>query len=156
MSASGEPAGDDFFFTEKPDWHSGFSQCEYVFQPERVPGTRLVRVYRAMAQSALRPSPGEMAEILSWMQRFVRDELMPDTDPNDAIYFYAWFCMLRNSKHPEIKAYQADLKTVISIAFKRLQRRASRIDDMETRQAYLHLPHWNNALFQAARENNLV
>ena len=163
-----------FFFTEQPDWNSGFSQCEYMLQPEKVPGARFARVYQAMAQSALHPSSETKAEILGWMQRFMRDELLPDADPNETIYFYAWYCMLADSKNPsdsknpadskkpsyllnpDMKTSQADLKTIVSMAFKRLQRRAGRIDDMETRQAYLHLPRWNNGLYLAARENKLV
>ena len=167
---SSPPADEEalFFFTEQPDWGSGFSQCEYIYQPEKVPGTRLVQVYQAMAQSAQHPSPEVKVEILSWMQRFMRDELLPDTDPNDAIYFFAWCCILKDSKSPndektppglrkfEMQTSQVDLKTVISMALKRLHRRASRIDDMETRQAFLNLPRWNNALQLVARENKLV
>lgn len=148
---------EDFIFTERPDWQSGFSQCEYMFQPEKVPGTKLVQVYRAMAQCAMHPAYEVRAEILSGMQRFMRDEILPDTDPNDVVYFYAWLCMLRDSKNPKDNlASQVDLNTVVSMAFKRLQRRAGRIDDKETRQAFLSLPRRNNAIFQAAREYKLI
>jgi hypothetical protein len=44
----------------------------------------------------------------------------------------------------------------VSMACKRLQRRAERIDDLETKQAFLNLPRWNNALFKAARELKLI
>jgi len=49
-----------------------------------------------------------------------------------------------------------DMNTVVSIAYKRLQRRAARIDDKETKQAFLTLSRWNNALILAAREYKLV
>jgi len=42
------------------------------------------------------------------------------------------------------------------MAFKRLQRRAGRIDDPEIKQAFLNLPRWNSALQQAAREYRLI
>ena len=122
-----------------------------MLQSERLSGTKLAWVYRAMAQAALHPSQEKKAEILGGMQRFMRDELLPDSDPNDSFYFHAWYCMLQNTK-----AAQVDMNTVISMAFKRLQRRAGRIDDTATRQAFLTLPRWNNALYQAAREYKLV
>jgi hypothetical protein len=46
--------------------------------------------------------------------------------------------------------------TVVSIAFKRLQRRASRIDDPKTRQDYIFRNRWNNALSLAAKEYKLI
>jgi len=151
LSTSREKPGGNFIFTEQPDWRSGFAQCEYMFLPEKVPGTRLVWVYRAMAQCAAQPSPGTREEILGGMQRFMRDELLPDTDPNDAFYFYAWYCMLRDSG-----AAQVDMNTVVSMAFKRLQRRAARIDDLRTKQAFLAMSRWNNTLSLAAREHKLI
>jgi len=148
---------ENFFFTEQPDWRSGFSQCEYAFQSEEKPGTRLVQIYRSMAQCALHPSIEARTEILGRMQRFMRDELLPDTDPNDAIYFYGWYRMLRDSgNYKSALSSQVDLNTVVSMAFKRLQRRAGRIDDAEIKQAFLNLPRWNSALQQAAREYRLI
>jgi len=148
---------DNFFFTEQPDWRSGFSQCEYMFQSEGKPGTRLVQIYRSMAQCALNPPVEIRAGILSRMQRFMRDELLPDTDPSDTVYFYAWYRMLADSlNHKDVPTTQVDLNTVVSMAFKRLQRRAGKIDDAEIKQAFLSLPRWNNALFQAAREHRLI
>jgi len=155
--SSETPAADNFFFTEQPDWRSGFSQCEYMFQSEERPGTRLVQAYRSMAQCALNPSAETRAEILGRMQRFMRDELLPDTDPSDAVYFYAWYRMLVDSmNHKDAPSTQVDLNTVVSMAFKRLQRRAGKIDDAEVKQAFLSLPRWNNALYQAAREHRLI
>jgi hypothetical protein len=108
---------EDFIFTEQPDWRSGFSQCEYILQPEKRPGTKLVRVYLAMAQCALHPSPQAMADILGWMQRFMRDELLPEADPNDAVYFYAWYSILSGAMNLKnsssyIQTSQVELKTV--------------------------------------------
>ena len=140
-----------FIYTEQPDWESGFSQCEFIFRPGKAQRTKLAWVYRAMAQCALHPVQEAKAEILSGMQRFMRDELLPDTDPNDAFYFYAWYCMLR-----DIRAAQVDMNTVVSMAYKRLQRRAGRIDDMGTKQAFLNLSRWNSTLCIAAREYKLI
>jgi tetratricopeptide (TPR) repeat protein len=155
--SSAIPPPDNFFFTEQPDWRSGFSQCEYMFQSEEKPGTRLVQIYKSLAQCALNPSVETRAEILGRMHRFMRDELLPDTDPNDAVYFYAWYRMLADSRgYKGVPATQVDLNTVVSMAYKRLQRRAGRIDDAEIKQAFLNLPKWNSALHQAAREYRLI
>jgi hypothetical protein len=48
------------------------------------------------------------------------------------------------------------MNTAVSMAFKRLQRRASRIDDPKIRQAYLTQPRWNGALSLAAKEHMLI
>ena len=162
LSSPAGNSGEDFLFTEQPDWHSGFSQCECLLRPEKIPGAGLASVYRAMAQCALRPSPAAKAEILAWVQRFIRDELLPDTDPSDAVYFHAWYCMLRDSKDllntggKGTRTSQVDLKTVVSMGLKRLQKRAGRIDDNETKQAFLNLSRWNSALHSAGKENKLV
>jgi len=155
-SSGGEP-GEGFIFTEQPDWKSAFSQCEHLFRGEKIPGARLASVYRAMAQCALNPSPVIKTGILGNMQRFVRDELAPDIDPNETFFFYAWYCMLRDSPNSgDNRESQIDITTVVSMAFKRLQRRAGRIDDMGTRQAFLNLSQWNSTLYLAAREFKLI
>ena len=151
LSSVSEMPKTDFLFTEQPDWRSGFCQCEYLFQSEKVPGTRLAWVYRAMAQCALHPDQETKEEILGSMQRFMRDELLPDTDPNDAFYFYAWHCMLRDTG-----AAQVDINTVVSMAYKRLQRRAGRIDDAAVKQDFLNLSRWNKSLTLAAREHKFT
>jgi tetratricopeptide (TPR) repeat protein len=157
LAPSGEDTSErDFVFTEQPDWRSGFSQSEYIFRLGKAPGMRLAWAYHAMAQCAMDPSQELKTEILGGMQRTIREELLPDTDPYDAICFHAWYCMLRDSRDPNEKRGAVDISTVVSMACKRLQRRAERIDDLETKQAFLNLPRWNNALFIAARELKLI
>ena len=151
LSSVSEMPKADFLFTEQPDWRSGFCQCEYLFQSDKFPGTRLAWLYRAMAQCALHPDQETKEEILGSMQRFMRDELLPDTDPNDAFYFYAWHCMLRDTG-----AAQVDINTVVSMAYKRLQRRAGRIDDLAVKQDFLNLSRWNKTLILAAREHKFM
>lgn len=157
QSATHEGPDNDFLFTEQPDWKSGYSQCEAMYQPGKDPAGRLVWVYRAMAQCAFHPSQEKTAEILGGMQRFMREEFLPDSDPNDAFFFYAWYGMLRSSQAAGGSfAAQIDINTVVSMAYKRLQRRAGRIDDMGTRQAFLNMPRWSSALCLAAREYKLI
>ncbi|MCL2382141.1 MAG: hypothetical protein FWC64_11255 [Treponema sp.] len=144
-------SGKDFLFTEQPDWRSGFAQCEDILFSGKTQGARIAWIYRAMAHCALHPSREAKAGILGSMQRFMRDELLPDTDPNDAFYFYAWYCMLHDTDAEHI-----DTNMVVSMAYKRLQRRAGKIDDMKTRRTFLTLSRWGNTLNLAAREYKLV
>jgi tetratricopeptide (TPR) repeat protein len=151
LSDNGERMKDIFHFTEQPDWRSGFSQCEFMLQGEKDMGRKQAWVYRALALTALDPSKRAQAEISREMQRFMREELSPDTDPGDAFYFHAWYCMLK-----DIKASQFDMSAVVSVAFKRLQHRAGRIDNREIKQNFLNLPRWNKTLYLAAKEYKLI
>jgi hypothetical protein len=141
--------GDAFIYTEQPDWRSGFAQCELLLLPPREFWDRMVLVYQALALCRLSADGG--AEALRIMQRVLRDERLSEMDPGDAFYFYAWYQVLQESG-----AAQIDMNTAVSMAFKRLQRRASRIDDPKIRQAYLTQPRWNGALSLAAREHRLI
>jgi hypothetical protein len=88
---------------------------------------------------------------LDSMRRVIREEALPQTDPNDAFYYYSHYCVLQ-----ETGAVEVDMDTSISMAFKRLQSRASHIDDIETKRAYLSLNYWNNSLGQAAKLHRLI
>jgi tetratricopeptide (TPR) repeat protein len=141
--------GESFTYTEQPDWRSGFAQCELLLLPPREFWGRMVSVYQSLALCHLSPAGG--AEALKIMQRVLRDERLSEMDPWDAFYYYAWYQVLGESG-----AAQVDMNTAISMAFKQLQRRASRIEDIKTRQAYLTQPRWNSALSLAAREHRLI
>jgi hypothetical protein len=141
--------GESFVYTEQPDWHSGFAQCELLLLPSREFWDRMVLVYQALALCRLSSSGG--TEALRIMQRVLRDERLSEMDPGDAFYFYAWYQVLQESG-----AAQVDMNTAVSMAFKRLQRRASRIDDPKIRQTYLTQPYWNSALSLAAKEYKLI
>ena len=157
---SPEARKDNFLFTEQPDWNSGFSQCEYLLQNDKVPGTRLVWIYRLMSQCALQGGREGMLVNLGSMQRFMRDELLPETDPFDAIYFHGWLCMLRNSGNVSpsygTEKLNSDLNNILSMAFRRLRRRWDRIDVREIRQSIFELPLWNNILYLAAKEYKAI
>ncbi|MDR2784829.1 MAG: tetratricopeptide repeat protein [Treponema sp.] len=145
-----------FIFIEQPDWWSGFAQCELLLSLPKDFFNRMLSTYRALALSKLRKpaasgnsTAGEMA--LDGMRRVIREEGFPHTDPNDAFYYYSYYCVLR-----ETGAVEVDMDTAVSIAFKRLQSRASHIDDIEIKRAYLSQNYWNNALGQAARVHRLI
>ncbi|MDR0400769.1 MAG: hypothetical protein LBH51_07470 [Treponema sp.] len=138
-----------FIYTEQPDWRSGFSQCELLLLPPREIWGRMAAVYYAL--SLCRSSPKGRAEALGIMQRALRDERLSDADPWDSFYYYAWYQVLQESGAPQV-----DMNTAISMAFKQLQRRASRINDIKARQTYLTQPRWNGALSMAARKHRLI
>jgi tetratricopeptide (TPR) repeat protein len=138
-----------FLFTEQPDWRSGFAQCELLLLHPVNFWDRRIAAYRALALCRISPAGGE--EALRIMQRILRDERLAEMDPGDAFYFYAWYQVLEQSG-----ATQSDMNTAVSMAFKRLQRRASRIDDAEIRKNFLSQPRWNGALSLAAKEYKLI
>jgi tetratricopeptide (TPR) repeat protein len=143
--------GDRFLYIEQPDWRSGFAQCELLLFPLKDIWDRMFLTYRALALCHLAGGEhGEKEEAIREMRRVMRDEL-PDTDPNDAFYFYSYYRVLKRSGAPEV-----DMNTAISLAFKRLQRRASRIDDNQTKRSFLSFHYWNGALEVAAKEHKLI
>jgi tetratricopeptide (TPR) repeat protein len=143
-----------FVFIEQPDWRSGFAQCELLLFSPKDFFNRQASTYRALALAKLSADANgssirEMA--LDTMRRVIREKGLPQMDPNDAFYYYAHYRVLQ-----ETGAAAVDMDTAVSIAFKRLQSRASHIDDIETRRSYLSLNYWNNALSQAAKAHRLI
>jgi tetratricopeptide (TPR) repeat protein len=141
----------DFFFTEQPDWRSGFEQCEYMLIPKKTFQTRMAAVYHSLARSRYLSSGGEREAAAGDMRHFIREGFHEGPDPNEAFYYYAYYRLLQ-----EASQAQGDMNTAISIAFKRFQRRAGRIDDMEIRRSYLNDHYWNSALNRAARDYKLI
>ena len=151
----------NFLFTEQPDWRSGYSQCEYLLQPDKIPGTRLAWVYRLMAQCALHESRDGKAVTLNNMQRFMRDELLPETDPFDSFYFNAWYCMLNdlmkdNGEPGSAEKTQSEMENMLSIAIRRLRRRRDRIDLRELMMKYFSDSFWNRNLYLAGKEFRVI
>jgi hypothetical protein len=140
-------AEQNFLFTEQPDWRSGFAQCELLYFSRGEVWDRLICSYHSLSLSHI--SAGE--EAMHNMQRILRNEQLSEMDPWDAFYFFAWYRILEQSGSGQI-----DKNTAVSMAYKRLQRRASRIDDVETRRQFLAQPRWNGALSLAAREFRLI
>ncbi|MDR2519170.1 MAG: hypothetical protein LBD13_07165 [Spirochaetaceae bacterium] len=141
----------DFLYTERPDWRSGFAQGELLLLSPKELWERMIFDYRCLALCRLPAFQEEREQVIKQMQRFTRDVLVPDTDPNDIFHFYVYYRILLESSASEI-----DRNTAISMAFRRLQRRANRIDDMETRRVFLNLHYWNSTLSAAAKEHKLI
>ena len=144
-----------FIFIEQPDWRSGFYQCELLLFPLKDLWNRMIHTIRTLTlchinEKGKKEMPKALNTEIQEMQRIIRSEL-PETDPNDSFYLYSYYRILKKTDAPEV-----DLNTAISIAFKRLQKRASRIEDNKTRRTFLSTHSWNSALTAAAKEHKLI
>jgi tetratricopeptide (TPR) repeat protein len=139
----------EYLFTEQPDWRSGFSQGELLFFSSREFRAPLISSYRAMALCCLDEADRTEARIS--IEEIIKDERYFEMDPNGAFYFFAYYRVLGKTGAPLV-----DMDTAVSMAFKRLQRRASRIDDIEVNRAFLTRHYWNSALSRAAKEHKLI
>ncbi|MDR0290594.1 MAG: hypothetical protein LBI06_06640 [Treponema sp.] len=148
-AAAPSAVSDEFSCIERPDWRSGFAQCELLcFSWDDLRG-RMLRAHHSAAQASLSPSNGE--EAMRTIQHILRGNQSPEIDPCDVFFHYAWYRILEQSG-----ASQVDISTAVSVAFKRLQSRAGRIDESEIRRQYLSQPRWNKALEEAARKLKLI
>jgi len=146
---SGIPMDDTFIHIEQPDWRSGFTQCELLYFSWSELWERMIGAWRSLAQCRLSEKKAGEAQIT--MQQLLRKCQFPEIDTWDPFYYYVLYQTLEHSG-----ASQVDIRTAASTAFNRLQNRAARIDDSETRQQYLKQPHWSKTLSQAAVKFKLV
>ena len=143
------PFSDDLFlFTERPVWQSGYDQCEHLFFPRGEIQNRMICLFRSMA---LCHCEQDAERAMQDIQKLLREELTSEIDPSSAFSFYAKYRILEQAGASTI-----DMSTAVSMAFKRLQRRASRIEDIETRRQYLNGPRWNRELCLAAKDFKLI
>ena len=142
---------DDFFFTEQPDWSSGFSQCEQIIIPQKIVHKRFFLIYQALAESCLSLTPKKSELLQNRFKALVQEELLSDGDINEVLYLFVWYRILRKTG-----ASSGDAGTALSMAYKRLQRRSGRIDSIECRRDYFSLNYWIKALNLAAKENKLI
>jgi len=144
---------ENFLYTEKADWRSGFTQCEQLYFNHGEIQSRMIGLFNSLSLSRLpeEDAPKGKEEAVNGIQKILRDETLCEIDPWDAFYFYAKYRILEQTE-----ANNVDLGTSVSMAFKRLQKRAGRIDDIETRRQYLTGSRWSNELSAAAREFRLI
>ncbi|GMO36177.1 MAG: hypothetical protein Ta2F_12090 [Termitinemataceae bacterium] len=142
------PAEGGFHFLEQPDWTSGFAQCELLLYSKKDYWHRLVTVWRSLAVCRLDKTRSH--EAVHAMQQIMRDERLADIDPNAAFYFFANCKVLEATESNEV-----DRNTAISMAYKRLLRRATKIDDSDSRRTYLASQYWNQILANTAKEYKL-
>lgn len=143
------PNKNEFIFTEQADWSSGFAQCENLFFTNSETQNRMICLFYSLA--LCRVSSDGVDDAIQGIQNIIRDDSLCEIDPWDAFYFLAKYLILEQTG-----ADLVDLSTAVSMAFKRLQRRAGRIEDIETRRQYLNGPRWNQMLSAAAKEFKLI
>jgi tetratricopeptide (TPR) repeat protein len=141
---------DDFLFTEQPDWSSGFAQCEFFTISRSEMTRRSASAYRALALSKLPNKEDDFEEARNELQALMREDPLM-IDPHDAFYCYAFYRALQ-----ENRGHQNDMNTAVSLAFKRLHKRAGRIDDTEIKKDFLFIHYWNSALSAVAKEYKLI
>jgi tetratricopeptide (TPR) repeat protein len=141
-----EPA---FQFVEQPDWSSGFSGIEFILFDKRDFLLRFATAYRCLSVCCI--DTLNAAEAAHDMEYLMRNERFNGADPNNPFLFYAYFQVLDKANAPEV-----DKNTAISMAFKCLQSRASRIDDLDTKRNFLRLPFWNKVLYQTSKDYKLI
>ncbi|MDR0313820.1 MAG: hypothetical protein LBI14_09505 [Treponema sp.] len=140
-----------FFFTEQPDWASGFSQCEAIIVPVKSLQNRLISVYQTLAQSRLSLSQERADEFCKKAENMIRNFLLSEWDINDIFYLHALYLI-----QEEVDIPGKGSTSALSMAFNRLRTRAGRIDSKSMREDYISLNYWNKTLYLAAREHKLI
>jgi tetratricopeptide (TPR) repeat protein len=142
--------GDGYLWTEKPDWASGFSQCEFLLVPEQDFWKQMAMIYHSLSLCTFTGSKKMQKQAIADLD-WLSPNMLPDIFPNDSFYFYALYRVLRESGEDPLY-----VNTVVGIAFKRLQQRGIKIDAPEARRIFFDRPYWNNALTATAREYKLI
>jgi tetratricopeptide (TPR) repeat protein len=143
------PPEDGFLFLEQPDWSSGFAQCELLGMSKRNLWIRMATAWRAISLSMLGEKNSEEAFYL--IQKIIKDKYAGEIDIYAPFYFFANYKILCR-----MNAAEVDRNTAVSVAFKRLQRRSSHIDNIDTRRNFLSKHYWNKLLYAAAKEYKLI
>jgi tetratricopeptide (TPR) repeat protein len=142
-----------FTFIEQVDWADGYAQIESILYPQREFIYRQCVCYKALSLSILKPQDRSIVAMID----LLIDDLKPgiedrgNYDPFDVFYYTCYYLVLQR-----IEATEIDRATALSSAFKRLQKRASRIEDAEIRRHYLTANYWNGLLSSAAKMHNLI
>jgi len=134
--------------TEQVDWTDGYAQIESLLFPRREFLFRQYTCFKVLSLSQLNP---EDHAIISMLDSILNELKFGVYDPYDIFYATCYYLVLQQVVSTEI-----DRATVLSSAFKRLQKRASRIEDAELRRHYLTANYWNSLLSTAAKMHNLI
>ncbi|MDR2807839.1 MAG: ATP-binding protein [Spirochaetaceae bacterium] len=138
-----------FIYTERPDWWSGFTQCELLLLHPDYLFSHLARIYRDLSLCHL-SSKDAQKQAVTDIQYMVKSEVLK-SDPYSALYYFAYYLILQKTG-----AKEREMNTAISIAFRQLQSRAAYIDDPKIRQSFLTQQYWNAPLNEIARKYKLI
>ena len=136
---------------EVVSWENGFSSLEDmgIYIPEgRGFLYHIIRAYRGYAIGCL----GKTQEGLEELSRITREDKVSENDPYNHLYYLFYSLILPHKQQAE----DVDKMTILSKALKYIQQRASRIDEVMDKQAYLGRSYWNIRLMEEARRNKLI
>ena len=104
-----------------------------------------------MFSNLARANSGESEQAVGNMRKMIKEDRLSELDSSDAFSYWVYsHCLYL------FGAESVDYGTVLSLAFKRFQRRSSRIDDLDTKRAFMGLHRWNAMLVQDAKKANLL
>lgn len=139
-----------FIFTDQADWRSGYAQCELLLFPSFDVINRLESALYSLLLCR-RNQEGDRESALRRMEYLLRDERIPEADPHDSVYYYAFFKVMEENTTSEV-----DKNTILNMALKKSQQRSGRIESSEAMHAYNELHYWPRSILYAAKKNNLI
>lgn len=145
----GAPA--DYVPSETIPWSSGFAAIED--RALRTAEGRGVLYFNARAMRAyLKGLGGDADEAMTEFTRLSREDRLSEHDPNNYHYYYLHSRVVPHGEGELL----VDRLTVLSKALKHVQERATRIDDVKKRQAFLRRNRWNARLIEDAKSLKLM
>lgn len=132
---------------DRPSWNSGFDWIDNRYLVTGGIRLELLKVFSNLA----RANSGESEQAVENMRKMIKEDRLSELDSSDAFSYWVYsHCLYL------FGAESVDYGTVLSLAFKRFQRRSSRIDDLDTKRAFMGLHRWNAMLVQDAKKANLL
>jgi len=143
--------GNRFHPGETIPWENGFAPIEdrAIRTPDRK--SFLYHLLRAFRGYLLGCS-GNWNVGMEELSRITREDKVSENDPNNHLYYLFSSLILPPGSDTE----NIDKLTILSKALKYIQQRASRIDEVVDKQAYLGRNLWNLRLMSEARKNKLI
>lgn len=139
---------ESFLYTEQPDREQSFAHVEVLLAPRQHLMAKLTSGYTILA--SYKAHQLDIKTAISQMEEVLASCVSEFDGPFEMMNLSLYIELLKDSS-PNL----LDFDTALSKAFKRLQTRASRIDDYTLREAYLYQSYWNGRLMEAAKERKL-
>ncbi|HPQ00678.1 MAG TPA: hypothetical protein PLK03_07380 [Termitinemataceae bacterium] len=139
---------ESFLYTEQPDREQSFAHAEVLLAPRHHLMAKMTAGYSVLA--SYKTHQLDIKTAISRMEEILASCASEFDGPFEMINLSLYIELLKDSS-PNL----LDFDTALSKAFKRLQTRASRIDDYALREAYLYGSYWNSRLMEAAKERKL-
>ncbi|MCX7655190.1 MAG: hypothetical protein N2Z76_01550 [Treponemataceae bacterium] len=139
---------ESFLYTEQPEREQCFAHTEVLLTSREQLMAKMISGYAILASYKTHHS--DIKTAISQMEELLASCASEFDGPFEMMNLSLYIELLKDSS-PNL----LDFDTALSKAFKRLQTRASRIDDYAMREAYLYQSYWNARLMEAAKERKL-